>query len=166
MKNDTLQQLLAKYQQGTLSGEELEQLNRLTHKDEVMSAAENRAKVIVRRRSLRTVAFAMVGLSLVGVGIWAMRPAEQQQVATESVANPVPTLVESAVPMPAAVAAEEAPIVAAKHDMPREIKQHNEARQQQPAATIPQQHEEATVICNNQCDADSVLNDIWRFLTV
>ena len=25
---------------------------------------------------------------------------------------------------------------------------------------------EPVVICNNQCDADSVINDIWKFLSV
>ena len=168
MKNDTLQQLLTSYRQGTISDEELERLNQLTHKDEVMAAAAGRAKVIVRRRTMRMVAFSVAGLAVLGLGIWAVAPSpdapmvaqrqECQQTAVEAEAevshieDVAPTSPTMAVPPKAAKANSTAAAVAA------------EAVAAAPSIASPV-IDEPTVMCNNQCDADSVINDIWKFLT-
>ena len=70
MKKDDIQQLLKKYQEGTIAEDELAMLNRLTHKDEVMEGAFSRAKGIIRRRVMGAVAMAMTGLVVLGAGIW------------------------------------------------------------------------------------------------
>ena len=68
MKQDSIQQLLAKRQAGTLTDSELEELNRLTHKDEVVAAANRRATGIIRRRVSLTIAAVMVA----GAGAFAV----------------------------------------------------------------------------------------------
>lgn len=159
MKDNSLQQLLAKYQQGTLSTDELEQLNQLTHKDEVLAAANRRANGIIRRRTIgaivSVVAFVGVGIGLLLPGNEAPLIAEVQE--TPIVINEQPTTVEAA------------PLVEQDITSPTPVKAKRKAR----PITNPidnesiaiQDNVEPTVICNNQCDADSVINDIWKFLT-
>ena len=46
MKTESLERLMDKYREGTLSDEERDELNRLTHRDAVMAAASQRARGI------------------------------------------------------------------------------------------------------------------------
>ncbi len=163
MKNETLQQLLAKYQQGTLSQEELERLNQLTHKAEVLDAAEGRARTIIRRRTMRTVAFVCAGMAVLGTGVWVMKPTEETPLMAEVKNESRPEVVENV------VVAEPEPVV---HQMVAHKVERKTERVQEPKdpVAVPEeialpQNEEPTVICNNQCDADSVISDIWKFLT-
>ena len=169
MKNDTLQQLLAKYQQGTLSGEELEQLNILTHKDEVMGAAEGRARTIIRRRTWRNVGLVCAALAFVGAGVWALNPAQEAPMVAE-LNSAEPQVVEDAIlhedvsapvqqAVPKAIRSPKASQTVAQN-----IAVQNMEPQVEDIAMEPSR-EEPTVVCNNQCDADSVINDIWKFLT-
>ncbi len=168
MKNDTLQQLLAKYRQGTLSQDELEQLNGLTHKDDVMKAATSRARTVMVRRIFRDAGLATVAIAACGAGVWAFALRSTPVVAgidKEDIAA-----VEASVPTEdvAPVTDEVEPMMVAGKDV-----HHATAKKDAPPATNgsvadgtpSSQHEEPTVICNNQCDADSVINDIWKFLT-
>ena len=158
MKNDSIQQLLGRYREGTLSDSELAELNRLTHRDEVMADAERRAGGIIRRR--RTLAFTAAGILLAGGVVWSLLPQQQETTLVaeatvpEVVELPAPTVEQSTLQAPAV-----------KKSAPRKV------AVQKPATltttTIEQIAEDETVVmCNNQCEADSVINDIWKFLTV
>ena len=158
MKNDSIQRLLERYREGTLSDSELAELNRLTHRDEVMADAERRAGCIIRRR--RTLAFTVAGLLLAGGAVWSLLPQRQEATLVaeatvpEVVDLPTPTVEQNAIPTPAV-----------KPSAPRKIAIKKPAIVTTP--TIEQMAgEETVVMCNNQCEADSVINDIWKFLTV
>lgn len=166
MKNETLQQLLAKYQQGTLTGEELERLNNLAHKEEVMSAAESRAKTLIFRRTLRNTAFVVAGLAVIGVGVWAINPTSQDTLVAERQETPKANVEQIADIQHVEEPVADIPLVASKVTKKTPAVQHAVMQEPVPGPeiVIPQE-EEPTVVCNNQCDADSVINDIWRFLT-
>ncbi len=159
MKHDTIQELLAKRAAGTLTEEELATLNTLARRDEVMAGAERRASVIRHRR--RSVMAMVVGMVVVvAAGLTLLMPrseeplmAKQEAPAPQVVDEEVMTAPIEAVPMQtAAVSAEKTAAPAAAV----------QSRKQQPKTT---KVGEPVVTCNNQCDADSVINDIWKFLT-
>lgn len=162
MKNDIIQHLLERYREGTLSDSERAELNRLTHRDEVMAQAERQAGGIVRRR--RSALFSAAGLMVAGLAAWSLlgpRHAEAPLVAeaaVPAVVAPQPAAVEHLAPTtPATVqraAVRTAPVGTKK------------AAPATTAARTAPRVEEPVVVCNNQCEADSVINDIWKFLTV
>lgn len=161
MKHDSIQQLLAKRQAGTLTDSELQELNRLTHKDEVVAAAEQAAAGIVRRRRLITSAVALVAVAVGTVGIAMLVPknevtliAQQQPTPQITVVEEIPQSIEAPVE---AVAAK--PAVAKKTTAPVARQIENVAHPRVAKKADP------TVMCNNQCEADSVISDIWKFLT-
>lgn len=172
MKQNTLQSLLDKYRDGTLTDSERSELERLSHKDEVFAAAQSRATGILRRR----VALAVSALMICGAGIWAVLPGGDSpapQVAEASTPIPeVPQEVrETVAPEPAA---EPAPLVAKVHETKRPAT--TATRKVRPTAVAPVEKsavvastanttDEPVVMCNNQCDADSVISDIKKFLT-
>lgn len=181
MKQDSLQHLLAKYQEGTLTDEELERLNVLTHRDEVLAAAEGRARTIVRRRTMRVVGFGVVAVALFGAGVWMLAPKQQQpmvavvneenvmqnEAQVAPVDNPTIDIQEApkTKPLVAAVTVEE-------KAAPRAVSVESEAVDEEPTFTpvdpsisIPQSPADPVVVCNNHCDADSVISDIWKFLS-
>ena len=163
MKTDSIQQLLERYREGTLSDSGLGELNRLTHRDEVMAAAERRAGGIVRRR--RAVAFTVAGLLVAAGAVWTLlplgggaTPMVAEAITPEAIVPPAP-VVETVAPTVAPEAKKEASVA------------HQAAVASVTRAKTPRQEalapdEEPVVICNNQCEADSVINDIWKFLTV
>ena len=159
MKDNSLQQLLAKYHEGNLSAEELEQLNKLTHKDEVLAAANRRANGIIRRRTIGAIVSVV---AVVGVGIGLLMPRNEAPLIAEVQETPIvieeqPTTVEAA-PLPQQNITAPTPVRAKKTIQKAAEPIANEA-------IAIQDNVEPTVICNNQCDADSVINDIWKFLT-
>ena len=167
MKQDSIQQLLAKRQAGTLTDSELEELNRLTHKDEVVAAAEQAATLIVRRRRLVTSSVALVAVAVAVFGITLLVPKNEMLLVAQQQPAPQPVEVEEmpqAVEAPAALAVPTTP-AASKHT----TAPNPAVAQAQPAKSVPQAAEthrtDPTVMCNNQCEADSVINDIWKFLT-
>lgn len=181
MKQDSLQHLLAKYQEGTLTSEELERLNVLTHRDEVLAAAEGRARTIVRRRTMRVVGFGMVAVALLGAGVWMLAPRQQQPMV--AVVNEE-TVMQDEAPMAPddspSVEIQEAPtakplvaaVTAEEKAAPRTAGVESEAVEEEPTFTpadptisIPQSPADPVVVCNNHCDADSVISDIWKFLS-
>ena len=157
MKNDSIQQMLERYREGTLSDSELAELNRLARRDEVMEAAGRRADGIIRRR--RSVAFTVAGLLVAGAAVWSLLPqggtAEPVLVAEATVKEEVP--VES----PTVLASPES------HENP--VSQSGSVSKATPARKVQRslpEDEAPVVVCNNQCEADSVISDIWKFLTV
>lgn len=159
MKQDTIQALLAKRAAGTLTDEELATLNTLTRRDEVVAGAEKRAAVIRHRRQ-RVVAMAVALVAIVAMGVTLLMPRPEPQLMAKqatAVEQPMPEEIEATpvetVPMQTAavdvVKTAAAPAAAVK------VKQMPKA----------EQNDEPVVMCNNKCDADSVISDIWKFLT-
>lgn len=161
MKQDSIQQLLAKRQAGTLTDSELQELNRLTHKDEVVAAAEQAAAGIVRRRRLVTSAVALVAVAVGTVGVAMLVPKNEVPLVAQQQPAPQPVVVEE---IPQAVEAPAEAVIAKPAVAPKPA-----VAQAQPAKSVPQAVEtkpaDPTVMCNNQCEADSVISDIWKFLT-
>ena len=161
MRHDSIQHLLAKRQTGTLTESELEELNQLTRKDETIAAAEKAATTIVRRRRIAASAVAVtlvaagtIGLSLLTQGHDTPMVARQQPALQPIVAEEIPQAVETHTEP---IAAKGTPKVTAPAATPQ--------RQTSTHQTVEARHNDPTVMCNNQCEADSVINDIWKFLT-
>lgn len=158
MKQQSIQSLLEKYREGTLTESELAELEMLTHKAEVMAAASRRATgIIVRRRISMAMAVLLVG----GAGVWAVLPHGGQETMMAESRPPVevqlPPEVLEEVQQPAVTLTEQPPATVAAPVKQRPAKAVAEAT---PKREIP------VVVCNNQCDADSVINDIKKFLSV
>lgn len=157
MKQDSIQELLAKRAAGTLTDDELTALNALAGRDEVVAGAERRA-VAIRGRRRRVAAMVAGVVAVVAVGLTLLMPrheeplmAKQEPPKQQVVADEVlPATVEAAPVQVAAVSTGET-AAAVPHK-----------QKQQPKAA---QAGEPVVTCNSQCDADSVINDIWKFLT-
>lgn len=162
MKNDSLQQLLAKYQEGNLSADELQQLNQLARKDETLSAANRRAHGIIVRRTVGTVLVALTGVAVLGVGISMLLPRDEAPMIAEL--NEIPATVVEEQPTTIEALPVQQMAVAPK---PKQAKKPVQKAVNPVEETIveAQSVDEPTVICNNQCEADSVINDIWKFLT-
>ena len=162
MKNDSLQQLLAKYQEGNLTADELQQLNQLARKDETLSAANRRAHGIIVRRTVGTVLVALTGMAVLGVGISLLLPRNEAPMIAE--VKEIPTTVVDEQPAAVEALPVEQMTVAPKpkHTIKPIQKVENTIEE---AVVDAQSIDEPTVICNNQCEADSVINDIWKFLT-
>lgn len=167
--DNRLQMLLERYREGTLSDSERSELERLSHKEEVLSAAHSRATGIIRRR----VALAVSALMICGAGLWAVLPGSRQMPEVADMVQPVPKLpVEVQETVAPKAAAEPAPLVAEAREVKRPAA---EARKTRPVAAVPTEKpaemvvserssSEPVVMCNNQCDADSVISDIRKFL--
>lgn len=162
MKQNSIQYLLAKYREGTLTDDERTELERLSHRDEVMAAASHRATGIVWRR----VSLAIGAVAVLGVGATLMipRPVEEMMIAE---AHNVPSVVQ--------VASETEQVLRPVEMREAETQQVAEAKAaMKPVAKRPsalrrgaaQKKSDPVVVCNNQCDADSVISDIKRFLSV
>ena len=145
MKTESQEQLLERYREGTLSDGDLAELNRLSHRDEVMAAAGQRAASIVRRRT-------QLGVRDGDNGEWRER-VDDHIVDIEVVGAPETYGKETTVAVEEAVLPEPpAPITHVATVRPHKARK--------------QVDEEPVVMCNNQCEADSVISDIWKFLTV
>lgn len=162
MKQNSLQYLLDKFREGTLTDEERSELNRLTHRDEVMASAHSRARGILWRRA----SLAVGALAVIGAGVMAVvpRPTEEVMVAevreVPAAVQVVPAIEQVLRPVEAREAASK-PVAKAKPE-PKAVPTPKPASVK-PAAI---KKTEPVVVCNNQCDADSVINDIKRFLSV
>lgn len=161
MKQDSLQSLLDKYREGTLTEGERAELERLSHKEEVMAAADRRVSGIFRRR----VALAMSALIIVGAGVAAVMPRGGEEPLVAAVQE-VPELQEAVEMQEAtapAEAEEAAPVLVAEARPEAMSRRTQQAPEAQPAVKAKK---EPVVVCNNQCDADSVISDIRKFLSV
>lgn len=164
MKNNEIQNLLERYRTGTLSDSEREELNRLTGRDEVMSAASRRADSIVRRR--RTALFTLAGLLLAGTTVWTLLPRQEDNLVAETVIPETVTIPEPVVEQVAP--ARPTPVQTRPTHRPR-AKVATTVTLDTSTFSIEETKvvvEETVVVCNNQCEADSVINDIWKFLAV
>ncbi len=166
MKQNSMESLLEKYREGTLSEAERAELERLTHKDEVTAAACRQATGIVRRRIALAVSVLMVG----GAGVWAVLPQSQGETLVAETQTPV-SVRESVpekkvdsilLPQTSTVTSDEG------HQVADAGKEGQRVARRVTSITKPIAKPKAdpVVVCNNQCDADSVINDIKKFLSV
>lgn len=155
MKMDDIQRLLQKYHDGTLTPGEQAELDRLTHKDEVLGEAFHKADGIVRRRRVRYLAMAMTGLVLLGAGVWMARPSQEAApLVAGRQALPAAVADEAPAPPPAQ------PIVARPANVAKPA-----SKPVAPTQAAPHAEQQTVVVCNTQCEADSVINNIWKFLS-
>ena len=158
MKNPEIEQLLMRYREGTLSDSELDELNRLSGRDTLMDSACRKADGIIRRR--RATLFTAAGLIVAGAAAWTLLLNPLHSEPTLVAEAVVPEVVLPDIPEPVV----EQPAVPVK------------AVERKPAAKPLPRHttvlpaaatdDEPIVVCNNHCEADSVISDIWKFLTV
>ncbi len=180
MDTNNLQDLLDRYRSGNITDDEMARLEELSGRDEVMAGATHRARTLRRRRLLGGIA-AVGAIALVAtVGLHQMRPTPTQDTKPviakviaepETVAEPEPesTPIPEAKPATAPKAdikSSEPTLLASKPTTaPAAI---NTATVIEPEPDIRVEHpalpDEPTVLCNTQCDADSVINEIWKFL--
>lgn len=183
---DNIENLLRRHCSGEITHEEQLELERLTHREQVLAAAARRAKVLCMRRRVGVVA---VSLLLVG-GVSAFLPhlagqgSEAPMVAVVTVpecegADVIPADVSplvgfkgmgmaetvtddagrsttAAMGVPAVSVQPKKPSVATGCAEKVRPAEDRVASQPSVAATV--------VACNTSCSPDSVINDIWRFL--
>ncbi|MBO4586846.1 MAG: hypothetical protein J5677_03410 [Bacteroidales bacterium] len=166
MKKDDIQYLLKKYQEGTITESELSMLNHLTRKDEVMNSAFSQADSIIRRRIVRFAALAMTGLVVIGAGIWVMTP-KSSSPSMVAMAQEIPSASTEVISqetntsaMTEVVDKDKSSEVAAA-EIVGQTHSFDEKKTAKPA-----RGKKPVVVCNTQCDADAVINDIWKFLSV
>lgn len=156
MKQETIKKLLAKREAGTLTNEELEMLNRLTRRDEVVAGAEKRAAVIVGRRRRAVAACVAVCVMVVAAGLlFTQRHDTAPMVAQQETVVEIPE--EESIMTPVEVAPQQTAAV----DVDKTVAPTKVDRKHTTKPTT----EDPVVMCNSQCDADSVISDIWKFLT-
>ena len=187
MKN--LETLLRRYNEGDLNAEELDELNRLTHRDQVLQAANMRVRAIKRRRYSAVAGVAVV-LLVTGVFFFARPSVDNQLAETPIMAQAdVPTLSEEESGVP--VVSKQVEPTQQMTSIETKARQHDTAILQpkpklvasQPSSvsvvpvgqTVSEEveveqfepaivSEDPIVACNTQCSPDSVINDIWKFL--
>lgn len=172
--------LLKKYRQGTISDEEMNQLNRLTRRDEVVESACKRAATLRRRRHV-VLSVSAMALLLGGVGamlffnadpvadskpLFAAQPAvsadDSALSVTNDVADPASMHLQGQGLTPESMV-QPLEVASAKPRQVKAEKAERVSRENVPALNV---HEVAApqVMCNVGCDADSVISDVWDFL--
>ena len=177
MKN--IEELLLRYRDGSLTPDELAELNQLTHRDRVMDAARKQARAIKVRRYTVVAGVAAV-LAVAGTVF-------HTQSAFDGAAD-MPMVAQAEVPSPNKAAAPEVTSMPqtgeTKAVTVKDVRSYDTAiispkprlvsadPVEQPAnmETIVEQQEpsmlasDPVVACNTECSPDSVINDIWKFL--
>ncbi len=175
-----LESLLKKYAEGTITQEEQSQLEQLTHRDRVVSAAGQQAVAIHRRRVVRIGTVASIAVVLAVGATFLFRPSVQeakneavlvaetdvqsvQPIAIPSVQEEVQTPV-SRPKQPVLTTMDVAEVTPAEQQVMVEKVVLTELQDEvMPAVVISS---DPVVACNTQCSPDSVINDIWKFLKV
>lgn len=183
-----LETLLQRYAQGTITPDEQAELNSLTHRDQILHAANNRAVTIRRRR--RVVGSTVASLLIIVAACLTLIPSNRISGSDAPIIAQTPTTLPSTLPEPQIAVQEasspaaltsgrpaaEKPSTSQKKAYPAPKHLHESAQPSpsnatQPAAALHTNIEPATpvshdpiVACNTQCSPDSVINDIWAFL--
>ena len=175
--------LLQRYAEGVITPEEQSELNKLTHRDDVLHSASIQATKIRRRRNAMVTATASI---LLVVGLFLTLNISGNQNTTQSPllakANPSfldtsPTVAPTLEPAGTTTTIssvqshettlEPAQITTEPISSPAPRRQVVETSQPQiHSETEPMAHvaNDPVVACNTQCSPDSVINDIWNFL--
>lgn len=169
--------LLQKYASGELTPEELDKLNRLTHRDRVVSAAGAQAHQMKRKQWTRVSVMASVLIvASVGMALYQRPDAAavgNAPVVAQTVAQPelksaeaVSTAVaaEPQTVTPRQMAAKVEPLVPAATPTAAAVEHAAEEPEQDMMPVAVHVETEAIVACNTQCSPDSVISDIWKFL--
>lgn len=175
-----IQTLLQRRAEGTLTAEELDRLNQLTHRDDVVSAAAHRASVLRKHQMQRLSALGSVLLvAAVGSFLWFSPSHEQEPLMAQSNAvkeSPidrveVPQIDEQEnVEQYAKAEVPSASHSAAVHETPTRCDTADQVVESAPLSVpldqlvIETPANSNSVACNTQCAPDSVINDIWLFL--
>lgn len=177
-----IETLLQRYRDGEITPEEQAELNRLTHRDEVLHTAASRAAKIRRQRTtaVSTVAsvviVAAVFLTITAnnntpsadTPLLAQNNIEVNEAPAQSQTAPLAAPTKSSEPTVSTVT--EKPVSAPKKAAETVIPNNNtpqvspintvsEVKHTEPSASL-----DPVVACNTQCSPDSVINDIWNFL--
>ncbi len=176
-----IETLLQKYSDGTLSGEGLEQLNRLTHRDAIVGHATQKADTARRRRTviLSTTAsvllIAATGMTLflrptaTGTGeapLMAQQTREIRSTMQETPAVAPETPATTVAPAPSQKALQRAKEGSETPAPATPVAARPTPAAVEEMATPITETSNPVVACNTQCSPDSVINDIWRFLQV
>ena len=177
-----LENLLRRYQEGSLTPDELSELNQLTHRDKVFAAACQQAQGIRRRR--RAVVAGVAAVLVVTGAVFYI------QSSTDNMLGDSPVVAQADVPRPAevglpSVSIPTAPNVVEVVSTSSTNVNHYDTAVLQPkpglvspvvveqpvnVETVVESQEPSVVAddpivaCNTQCSPDSVINDIWKFL--
>lgn len=186
----SIENLLRRRQEGTITDEELIELNQLTHRDQVIQAATQRARVIRHRRyaGISGVASVLVVVAM----FFALHPNSNNSFAdgplmaqAEAPSTPaVQTDVDVPQPKTPTIAVaskdedtfqlnvqqKDKAVMPVSQTMPsttemeyNSVTQHYEAVVEEMEPSVSREGE-TVVACNTQCSPDSVINDIWKFL--
>ena len=180
-----LETLLQQYADGTLTPEGQDELNRLTHRDQVLASASMQAGKIRRKRIAvaSTVATTLIAAGilfplthknqaisdntpLVAQNHTATPAVDDTTTLTVETTSPATTLPDDPVVNTSTQKAATTVVTPAK--TPAATAVRTEPKQPahnriftEPAVTT---NDEPIVACNTQCSPDSVINDIWNFL--
>ena len=127
----------------------------LAGRDEAMAEVDRRVASIRRARRRRTVALTTTAVLALGVGTLLLVPREQPTMVAEHRAPAAIDVLETNAETETTVEAVKAEVQPTKPAVERKARPSVKARR------TP----EPVVMCNNQCDADSVISDIWKFLS-
>lgn len=182
-----IETLLKHQQDGTLSPQELDELNQLTHKNAVFAAAE-RCATKIRRRRMTGVA-AAVSIILVAGTLFISHPtptsnpsqgtivAQNNMDAVVAPSTPLkknhPTTNDQTLPaLRPAIGDHHATIMQHDSSIIIPATPDKEWKEEVVETICPEYVDqpfvtmtpEPVVACNTQCSPDSVINDIWKFL--
>lgn len=158
MKNNDLNILLERYRNGSLDEAGLAELNRMSGRDEVTAAADAEARRVVRRRWRMGAGLAVVALLVSGVVVLNL---------TDRGAVGMPEVAEAVVPQTIVEPPAAMPVVQPEVEVQRStVVKPEKAVQHRVADKHIETVQEPVVVCNNQCEADSVISEIRRFLAV
>lgn len=175
--------LLRRHYEGIITPEEQSELDSLTHRDQVIKAATQRAKVL-RHRQLAS-AIGIASVLLIAGGIFIINSSTnplksdkplmaQASVPAVSVVETSPSSVHSTVSasespqgLPAVQESKSAmpePQPIPKQEVGAALAQSVEDEVADEIAPTVLSESDPIVACNTACSPDSVINDIWKFL--
>ncbi|MCR4659664.1 MAG: hypothetical protein K5650_05155 [Bacteroidales bacterium] len=170
-----LDTLLERYRTGDITPAEAAELEKLSGRQTVLQQAVKRAhRIRVRRRAAAVAAALAIGAVVTfGVRMAGSDPTATQppmpgttQIAagpSHQTAEPTPAATPAAVqPKPVMAPRNAKPQQPAPQPTPQEAGNQPQAEPEQ--AYIEHPAAEPIVVCNTQCNADSVINEIWKFL--
>lgn len=177
---NNIETLLRRHSEGTLTPDEQMELDRLTHREQVLEAATHQARQIRRHRHTSITAVASV--VLVAGSLFFFRTggdAAKTTLPTVAQVQPQPTQSDTMLGVQSTLAETAQPKHIAKVENTRQlvesvVREDSTPRHQSVKAQVVDDFEdmapaafvadEQVVACNTQCSPDSVINDIWKFL--
>ena len=177
-----MENLLSRYHEGSLNPEELAELNRLTHRDQVLHAANQQARSINRRRN--TVVTGVAAVLLVTGIIFFVSPSVDNALLDK------PVVARADAPKPSEIVPDVQHVHPQRESTFNKEETNHKTCQYDTAVmrpkptlvspvptehlvnveTVVEQMEPSTIVdepivaCNTECSPDSVINDIWKFL--